>query len=647
MDPERPFDMTPLHVVILAAGQGKRMRSILPKVLHLLAGRPLLFHVVEAANALGAVRVHVVYGHGGGIVREAMSGADVQWVEQREQLGTGHAVGLAMDGIPDDATVLVLYGDVPLVNRTTLHETATLAADSGFALITAAVDDPGGYGRIVRHPDGHVRGIVEEADASEEQRNISEINTGILAARADRLRDWLRRIDRDNAQGEYYLTDVLARAVEDGVSVRTVPPEAIEEVLGVNDRAQLATLERFQQRRLAEGLMRDGASLADPARVDIRGRVRTGSDVFVDVNVVFEGEVVLGDRVNIGPGCVIRDTVIERDTGGPRAMRHRRGAHRRGLPDRPLRPGSARRPDCPAMSASGTSSRSRTRPSARAPRRTISPTSATAGIGRDVNVGAGVVTCNYDGAHKHETVIGDNAFIGSGVMLVAPVTVHAGATIGAGLDHREGCTGRCVDPDPGSAKDVRGLEAAAEGLKGVGGDSSRRQRDGVPVEYCRECRLTSSNEVDESHLSGDLVAGWILAAVRDDAVLVQHATRPGGHERATDLAPNLVRYANTAVRKPDGPLDSWVFAHVAPRMSSAPFSPIIMAGALMLPEVSVGMIEASTTRSVSMPRTLSSASTTAIGSGPSCRCRRDGSRSPPCASRSRGARRPCARRRRV
>ena len=232
-----------------------------------------------------------------------MAAADVTWVAQREQLGTGHAVALAMAGIPDEATVLVLYGDVPLVNRTTLHETATLAADSGIALVTAVVADPSGYGRIVRGPDGQVRGIVEEGDADAEQRAIAEINTGILAAHAGRLRGWLAGPSRDNAQGEHYLTDVIARAATDGLSVRTVPPEAIEEVLGVNDRAQLAALERFQQRRLADGLMRDGASLADPARIDIRGRVRTGTDVFVDVNVVFEGEVVLGDRVSIGPGA--------------------------------------------------------------------------------------------------------------------------------------------------------------------------------------------------------------------------------------------------------------------------------------------------------------------------------------------------------
>ena len=423
--------MTPLHVVILAAGYGKRMRSSLPKVLHLLAGRPLLSYVVEAATGLGAAHVHVVYGHGGGIVREAMSGTEVEWVEQSEQLGTGHAVASAMAGIPDEATVLVLYGDVPLVNRITLHETATLAAGSGIALITAVLDDPSGYGRIVRDTDGHVRGIVEEGDANGEQRNIAEINTGILAARAGRLRDWLRRIGRDNAQGEHYLTDVVALAVEEGLFVRTVPPEAIEEVLGVNDRAQLAALERFQQRRLADGLMRDGASLADPARVDIRGRVRTGSDVFVDVNVVFEGEVVLGDRVSIGPGCVIRDTVIERDTE-VRAQCVIEGAHI-GVACR-IGPFARLRPDARLSRDAHIGN-------------FVEVKNATIGegskanhltyigdseIGRDVNVGAGVVTCNYDGAHKHTTVIGDNAFIGSGVMLVAPVTVHAGATIGAG-----------------------------------------------------------------------------------------------------------------------------------------------------------------------------------------------------------------------
>ena len=423
--------MTPLHVVILAAGQGRRMRSSLPKVLHLLAGRPLLSHVIDAANALGAARVHVVHGYGGGIVREAMAAADVEWVEQREQLGTGHALSLAMPGIPDDATVLVLYGDVPLVNPDTLHETATLAAGRGIVLMTAVVDDPSGYGRIVRDPDGHVLGIVEERDAGDEQRAIAEINTGILAAHAGRLRGWLRGPSRDNAQGEHYLTDVIARAVEDGLSVRTVPPEAIEEVLGVNDRLQLAALERFQQRRLAEELMRDGASLADPARIDIRGRVRTGSDVFIDVNVVFEGEVVLGDRVTIGPGCVIRDTVIERDTE-VRAQCVIEGAH--------------------IGVACGIGPFARLRPDARLSREArvgnfVEVKNATIGegskanhltyigdtrIGRGVNVGAGVVTCNYDGARKHQTVIGDNAFIGSGVMLVAPVTVHSGATIGAG-----------------------------------------------------------------------------------------------------------------------------------------------------------------------------------------------------------------------
>ena len=423
--------MTPLHVVILAAGQGRRMRSDLPKVLHLLAGRPLLAHVIGAANALGAHRVHVVHGHGGGIVREAMAGADVEWVAQHEQLGTGHAVAQAMPGIADDATVLVLYGDVPLVNPLTLHETATLAASSGIALITSVVGDPGGYGRIVRDATGHVRSIVEENDATDEQRGIAEINTGILAAGAGRLRDWLRRLGRDNAQGEYYLTDVVALAVEAGLTIRTVPPEAIEEVLGVNDRTQLAALERFHQRRLADALMHDGASLADPARIDIRGQVRTGRDVFVDVNVVFEGDVVLGDRVSIGPGCVIKDTVIEHDTE-IRAHSVIEGA-RIGVACR-IGPFARLRTDARLSRDACIGN-------------FVEVKNATVGegskanhltyigdsrIGKDVNVGAGVVTCNYDGADKHVTVIGDDVFIGSGTMLIAPVTVHAGATIGAG-----------------------------------------------------------------------------------------------------------------------------------------------------------------------------------------------------------------------
>ena len=423
--------MTPLHVVILAAGQGRRMRSSLPKVLHLLADRPLLSYVIEAANGLGAARVHVVHGYAGGVVREAMTGADVEWVEQSEQLGTGHALALAMPGIPDDATVLVLNGDVPLVNPTTLHETATLAGGTGMALVTAVVDEPRGYGRIVRDRDGHVRGIVEERDANEEQRNIAEIYAGILAAHGGKLRSWLQGMNRDNAQGEYLITDVIAHAVEDGLSVRTVPPETIVEVLGVNDRVQLAALERFHQRRLAEALMRDGASLADPARIDIRGRVRTGSDVFIDVNAVFEGDVQLGDRVSIGPGCVIKDTAIERDTE-VRAHCVIEGAHV-GVACR-IGPFARLRPDT-RMSRDA-----RIGNFVEVKNATIGEGSKAnhltyigdSRIGRDVNVGAGVVTCNYDGAHKHTTVIGDNAFIGSGVMLVAPVTVHADATIGAG-----------------------------------------------------------------------------------------------------------------------------------------------------------------------------------------------------------------------
>ena len=488
--------MTPLHVVILAAGHGKRMRSSLPKVLHFLAGRPLLSYVIDAANGLGAARVHVVYGHGGGAVREAMVDADVEWVEQSEQLGTGHAVTSAMAGIPDRATVLVLYGDVPLVNRTTLHETETLAADSGIALITAVVADPSGYGRIVRGPDGAVRGIVEEGDADDEQRGIAEINTGILAAHAGRLRGWLRGLSRDNAQGEHYLTDVIARAVEDGLSVRTVPPEAIEEVLGVNDRAQLAALERFQQRRLAETLMRDGASLADPARIDIRGHVRTGSDVFVDVNVVFEGEVDLGDRVSIGPGCVIRDTVIEHDTE-IRAHCVIEGA-RIGVACR-IGPFAAAAPGYPDVSRvphrklrRGQERDHRRRLEGEPPdlhRRQPDRRRRQRGRGRR----------HLQLRRRQQAHDGDRRRRLHRLRRDARRTGHRAHRRDdrSGLDHRQGCAARCPHRDPGAAEDFRGLAAPAQAprervrahapsglrkvVRAVRADHARVPRDSEPI----------------------------------------------------------------------------------------------------------------------------------------------------------------------
>ena len=423
--------MAPLHVVILAAGQGKRMKSRLPKVLHRLAGRTLLEHVVAATRKLDPAAIHTVYGHGGQQVRDGHPGLGVQWVEQREQRGTGHAVEQALPGIPDDATVLVLFADVPLIDADTLRDTVAAVGEGGLALLTVQVEDPRGYGRILRGPDGQVVGIVEDRDASDSERSVREINTGILAAGAASLRRWLGRIDESNAQGERYLTDVIALAVDDGVGVISVSAGAVEEVLGVNDRSQLAKLERHYQRRRAEQLMRDGVTIVDPARLDIRGEVDIGRDVSLDVNVILEGKVEIAEGVTIGPNCMIKNaeigpdseihanTVIERAIVGARC---RIGPYAR------LRPGTTLAEDVHIGNFVEVKN-SRVGQGSKANHLTYLGDSR---VGKDVNVGAGTITCNYDGAEKHTTVIEDGVFVGSGVELVAPITVHAGATIGAG-----------------------------------------------------------------------------------------------------------------------------------------------------------------------------------------------------------------------
>jgi bifunctional UDP-N-acetylglucosamine pyrophosphorylase/glucosamine-1-phosphate N-acetyltransferase len=423
--------MSELHVIILAAGQGTRMRSSLPKVLHPVAGRPMLAHVIEAARRLQPASVHVVHGHGGDAVREAIGGDGLLWVEQREQLGTGHAVEQAMPGVPDSGKVLVLCGDVPLIRAETLEGAVRSASADTLALVSVVLTDPAGYGRVVRGADGGVKGIVEHRDATPEQLQIVECNTGILAGGAARLRGWLAALERDNTQGELYLTDVIAMAVSDGVSVETVAAADAHEVLGVNDRAQLAEVERVFQRREAARLMRDGASLADPARVDVRGVVTVGRDVWLDVNVVLEGEVALGDGARIGPNVLLRDCLI---ASGAEVLANsvvegaEVGSGARVGPFARLRPG--------ARLAEGVHVGN----FVEVKNTTLGPGSKAnhlsylgdTDVGRDVNVGAGTITCNYDGAAKHRTVIGDRAFIGSGVELVAPVTVHADATVGAG-----------------------------------------------------------------------------------------------------------------------------------------------------------------------------------------------------------------------
>ena len=422
---------SPLHVIILAAGIGKRMNSERPKVLHPLAGRPLLAHVVDTVQTIDAAQIHVVYGHGGNQVRAAMPDRDLAWVEQAERFGTGHAVRLAMPGVPDDAVVLALYGDVPLTAADTLRAAVEPARQGCFGLITVELDDPTGYGRILRDADRRVLGIVEEKDADTGQRAVNEINTGIVAAPAARLRGWLQALGNDNAQGEYYLTDIVGLAVADGVEVITAMPDSPDDVLGVNDRMQLAHLERVLQRRLADALMRDGATVADPTRLDIRGRVTVGRDVTIDVNVVLEGDVVLGDGVSIGPNTSIKGSDIGTGTTvlGHSFIEHSSiGAECRIGPFARIRPDTRL---AEQVHVGNFVEVKNTRLGAGSKANHLAYLGDT-DVGAAVNVGAGTITCNYDGANKHRTVIGDGAFIGSGVELVAPVTVEAGATIGAG-----------------------------------------------------------------------------------------------------------------------------------------------------------------------------------------------------------------------
>jgi len=421
----------PISVVILAAGQGKRMRSDLPKVLQPLAGRPLLQHVIDTARSLDAAGIHVVYGHGGERVRETLAGADLGWVLQAEQLGTGHAVMQAMPGVPDDHLVLVLYGDVPLVEAATLRRLLEGAGEDAIAVLSVRMQDPTGYGRVVRDRAGNVARIVEHKDANAKERAIDEVNTGLIALPARRLREWLSGLRNDNAQGEYYLTDVVVMATKAGLKVNAVLADREDEVLGVNDKVQLAEVEAVYRRRRATDLMLRGVTLVDPARFDARGPVSVGRDVCIDVNVVFEGKVTLGDRVRIGPNVVLKDTTVGDDTVVfPNCVIDSAviGAKCNIGPFARFRPSSTLAAGVHignfvevknSILGAGSKSNHLTY---------LGDTT----VGEKVNVGAGTVTCNYDGANKWRTEIGDGAFIGSGAMLVAPVTIGAGATIGAG-----------------------------------------------------------------------------------------------------------------------------------------------------------------------------------------------------------------------
>ncbi|AIO22686.1 bifunctional N-acetylglucosamine-1-phosphate uridyltransferase/glucosamine-1-phosphate acetyltransferase [Burkholderia cepacia] len=420
-----------MNIVILAAGTGKRMRSALPKVLHPLAGRPLLSHVIDTARTLQPSRLVVVVGHGAEQVQAAVAAPDVQFAVQAEQLGTGHAVRQALPLLDPAQPTLVLYGDVPLTRASTLQRLVDAAREGRYGILTVTLDDPTGYGRIVRDAAGFVTRIVEQKDASPDQLKIAEINTGIIVTPTAQLSMWLGALKNENAQGEYYLTDVVELAIEAGFEVVTAQPDEEWETLGVNSKAQLAELERIHQRNIAETLLVDGVTLADPARVDVRGTLRCGRDVSIDVNCVFEGNVTLADNVTIGANCVIRNASVGAGTRID-AFTHidgaELGAHTVIGPYARLRPGAQLADEAHvgnfvevknAVIGHGSKANHLTY-------------IGDADIGARVNIGAGTITCNYDGANKFRTVIEDDVFVGSDTQLVAPVRVGRGVTIAAG-----------------------------------------------------------------------------------------------------------------------------------------------------------------------------------------------------------------------
>ena len=420
----------PLSIAILAAGKGKRMRSRLPKVLHLLAGRPLVAHVIDTALGLMPTKICVVYGHGGERVTQAVRTAGIRFVNQKPQLGTGHALRQALPHLGRSGVTLVLYGDVPLIRPDTLRAMVDAGANR-VTVLTVELEDPSGYGRITRNRKGQITGIVEEKDASPAQRKIREVNTGIMALPTAWLAAWLSQLKNNNAQGEYYLTDVVSLALADRVAVNAVKARDAWETLGVNSKAQLAQLERMYQRQYANRLLDQGVTLIDPMRIDVRGSLKCSGEVVIDVNCVFEGEVKLADRVEIGPHCVLRNVVVGAGTR-IEPFTHIEdaviGAGCRIGPYARIRPGTRLAEDVHIgnfveIKASKIAAHSKVNHLAYVGDSTV---------GRNVNIGAGTITCNYDGARKHRTVIEDDVHIGSDVQLVAPVTVGKGATIGAG-----------------------------------------------------------------------------------------------------------------------------------------------------------------------------------------------------------------------
>ncbi|MGM0525953.1 MAG: bifunctional UDP-N-acetylglucosamine diphosphorylase/glucosamine-1-phosphate N-acetyltransferase GlmU [Pseudomonadota bacterium] len=420
-----------LRVVILAAGKGTRMRSNLPKVLHTVANKPMVEHVIDCARQLNPTAIDLVYGHGGEALKERITGDDLNWVEQAEQLGTGHAVQQVLPLLQDDEKVLVLYGDVPLLTSQTVQRLLTASQDTDLGLLTMYLTNPTGYGRIIRDNDELIQGIVEQKDASLDQLRIDEVNTGIMVASASRMKVWLNDLSNDNAQQEYYLTDIVAMAAEQGVEIASSQPEQTTEVEGANNRQQLAALERAYQWRIAEQVMTDGATLMDPARFDCRGQLSVGQDVVIDINAVFDGNVILGNGVVIEPNCVIKDAVIG-DGTVIRANSHIEGAKLAANckvgPFARLRPG-AELADEAQVGNFVEMKKSRLGKGSKASHLTYLGDTR---VGEYANIGAGTITCNYDGVNKAVTEIGNGAFIGSNSSLVAPVKIGDKATVGAG-----------------------------------------------------------------------------------------------------------------------------------------------------------------------------------------------------------------------
>ena len=417
-------------VIILAAGKGTRMRSSLPKVLQPLAGRPLLGHVIETAKKLNADNIITIYGHGGDRVQTAFAQQEIKWVEQAEQLGTGHAVQMTLPVLPHDGVSLILSGDVPCINPVTLQKLLDATATTSIGLVTLTLPDANGYGRIVREND-QIQAIVEHKDASEEQRQIKEINTGIYAVSNAKLHEWLPNLSNDNAQGEYYLTDIVAMALADGMQVASVEPEQAFEVEGVNDRVQLAALERQFQVYQAKQLMQQGVHLIDPSRFDLRGNLTVGQDVRIDINVIIEGDCELGDNVEIGAGCIIKNTKIAAGTKvQPYSIFDSAivGEDTQIGPFARLRPGAQLANEVHI----GNFVEVKNTTIGLGSKANHFTYLGDAEIGAGSNIGAGTITCNYDGANKFKTIIGDQAFIGSNSSLVAPVKIGNGATVGAG-----------------------------------------------------------------------------------------------------------------------------------------------------------------------------------------------------------------------